>query len=267
MKTKTIVLIHGLFVNELGWDEWQEYFEKKGYTVYAPAYPGHKGVPSELRAHPPVELSTTGLQEVLDYFVDFLSSLPEKPIAIGHSAGGLVMQKLLEYDLIAAGVSLNGAPTKDVPISLNVVRATLSAANFFKSENDPFLGSKKWYHKQFFNKLSDEDSAIEYEKWATPESRKIVRDMAFTKLAAVDHTNIYQPVLFITGSEDNFFGPELTAKIVARYQESKSPVVDFKVFEGHSHSIYKEDGWQEVIEYVNDWLKENVVNEEELTAV
>ncbi|MFV0558623.1 MAG: alpha/beta hydrolase [Enterococcus sp.] len=252
MKTKTIVLIHGLFVNNLGWDEWQAHFEEHGYTVYAPAYPGHDGIPSDLRNNPPNQLTETGFADVLDYFMQFFTTLPEKPIVIGHSAGGLVMQKLLEHDLIAAGVSLNGAPTKNVRISLNVVKATLSAANFLK--DDPYLGSRKWYHQQFFNNLSEVESDLEYNQWAVPESRKIVRDMAFSKLASIDYTHIYQPLLFITGSRDNFFGPAITKRMVDHYKDSQSLVVDFKVFEGRSHSIYKEDGWQEVIEYIDGWL-------------
>lgn len=259
MRTKTIVLLHGLFVNDRGWDEWQMYLEDKGYTVYAPAYPGHNGNPSELRAHVSPELAKTGLPEVLAYFTEYLKDLPEKPIVIGHSAGGLVMQKLLEKDLITAGISLGGAPTKDVGISLNAARATLSATNVFKRETDPFLGTKKWYHRQFFNNLSEEASDAEYDKWAVPESRKLVRDMAFSKLAAVEHKDIYQPVLFITGEKDAFFGPDYTKKFLAHYKDSQSDVVDFKVFAGRSHSIYKESGWQEVVEYILNWLDKNEV--------
>ena len=50
MKTsKTIVLIHGLFVNNTSWNNWKTYFENQGYTVYAPANPGHEGNPATLR--------------------------------------------------------------------------------------------------------------------------------------------------------------------------------------------------------------------------
>src|SRR5262245_27055921 len=39
--TKTIVLIHGNFVNNTSWSAWKPYYEKRGYTVYTPANPGH----------------------------------------------------------------------------------------------------------------------------------------------------------------------------------------------------------------------------------
>ena len=31
MKTKTIVLIHGMFMNPLCWEKWVPYYEAKGY--------------------------------------------------------------------------------------------------------------------------------------------------------------------------------------------------------------------------------------------
>ena len=41
-KSKTIVLIHGNFVNNNSWTEWKRHYEEKGYKVYTPANPGHK---------------------------------------------------------------------------------------------------------------------------------------------------------------------------------------------------------------------------------
>ena len=52
--TKTIVLIHGLFVNNTSWEQWKTYFEAQGYKVYTPANPGHEGAPSQLRTTVPV---------------------------------------------------------------------------------------------------------------------------------------------------------------------------------------------------------------------
>ena len=33
MKTKTIVLIHGMFMNSLCWEKWIPYYQAKGYKV------------------------------------------------------------------------------------------------------------------------------------------------------------------------------------------------------------------------------------------
>ena len=53
IKSKTIVFIHGLFMNNQIWDDWKTLFEEEGYTCYAPAHPMHEGNPAALRANPP----------------------------------------------------------------------------------------------------------------------------------------------------------------------------------------------------------------------
>ena len=40
MKTKTFILIHGMFINPLCWEKWIPYYQAKGYRVLAPAWPG-----------------------------------------------------------------------------------------------------------------------------------------------------------------------------------------------------------------------------------
>jgi hypothetical protein len=48
--SKTIVFITGAFVSNSCWDEWKTYFESKGYTTIAPAWPFKNGTAAELRA-------------------------------------------------------------------------------------------------------------------------------------------------------------------------------------------------------------------------
>jgi alpha-beta hydrolase superfamily lysophospholipase len=36
----TIVLIHGLWMTPLAWENWAERYEERGFTVLTPGYPG-----------------------------------------------------------------------------------------------------------------------------------------------------------------------------------------------------------------------------------
>ncbi len=99
MKTqsKHIVFITGAFVSHNGWSEWQKYFEQQGYTTVAPAWP-HKGGTAEYQRslHPNnTPLADLTLAQVVDSYAKVIQSLPEKPILIGHSLGGLITQILL----------------------------------------------------------------------------------------------------------------------------------------------------------------------------
>jgi len=92
--TKTIVLIHGLFVNNTSWEQWKTYFEAQGYKVYTPANPGHEGAPSQLRTTVHPDLTKTGFEDVVMNIVKLIDTLPEKPIVVGHSLAGLVVPKI-----------------------------------------------------------------------------------------------------------------------------------------------------------------------------
>lgn len=57
MKTKTIVLIHGMFMNPLCWENRIPRYQAKGYRVLAPAWPGRDKSVDELRMTTTLSLS------------------------------------------------------------------------------------------------------------------------------------------------------------------------------------------------------------------
>jgi pimeloyl-ACP methyl ester carboxylesterase len=251
-QSKTIVFIHGLFVNNTSWSEWKSYFESKGYTVYTPANPLHEGNPAELRNNIHKNLNSVGLEDVVMNIARFIDTLPEKPIVVGHSLAGLVVQKLIEMDKAVAGVSIDGAPPKNVLPPFQTIKTVFPVVNFFKG--GAYMGSKEWYHYAFFNNLSKEESDKEFEKIAVPESRKIARDTLLKSFANVDFKKPHNPLLFIGGEKDNIFPSSFSKRIAGSYKDKNSKV-DFRSFPGRSHYIVGEKGWQEVADYVLDWIK------------
>lgn len=51
----------------------------------------------------------------------------------------------------------NGAPPKNVVAPFSTIKIVWPVVNFFKG-NSPFLGTKDWYHRAFFNNYSQEES-------------------------------------------------------------------------------------------------------------
>jgi pimeloyl-ACP methyl ester carboxylesterase len=250
-QTKTIVLIHGLFVNNTSWAEWKTYFEQRGYTVHTPANPGHEGDPAALRAHIDPQLNKIGFKDVVDNIVRLIDTLPEKPIVIGHSLAGLVVQKLIELDKAVAGVSIDGAPPKNVFAPFQTIKTVLPVVNPFKS--GPYMGSREWYHYAFFNNMTRSESDRHFDQIAVPESRTIARDTLLASFAKVDFRKPHQPLLFVAGENDHIFPASFTRKIANAYKDPNSRV-DYKSFPGRSHFICGETGWQEVADYVLDWI-------------
>ena len=61
-------------------------------------------------------------------------------------------------------------------------------------------------------------------------------------------------MLFIGGENDNIFPPGLTQTIAGKYKDTKSRI-DVKIFEGKSHFICGEPGWEKVADHILDWYE------------
>jgi pimeloyl-ACP methyl ester carboxylesterase len=252
-KSKLIVLIHGNFVNNLTWADWKRRYEQRGYTVYTPANPGHDGNPADLRNSVHPDLTKTGFIDVVDNIAKLIDSLPEKPLVIGHSMAGMATQKLLEMDKTAAAVSIDGAPPKNVFPPFKTLMAVLPAFGFFSGKKY-FMGSRKWYDKCFFNTFPETERAKAFDSIAVPESYKVSRQLVLNSFSNIDFKKPHAPVLFIGGGSDNIFPPSLTKTIAGKYKDRGSRV-DLKVFEGKSHFICGEPGWEQVADYIIDWYE------------
>ena len=252
-KSRTIVLIHGNFVNNISWAEWKRYYEQKGYKVYSPANPGHDGNPAALRANVHPDLIKTGFIDIVSNIVKLINTLPEKPLIIGHSMAGMATLKLVEMGHAAAGVSIDGAPPKNVFPPFQTLKTVLPAFGFFSS-NKYFMGSRNWYDYSFFNTLPDSEKAKAFEKFAVPESYKVSRELVLNSFSNLDFKKPHAPILFIGGGKDNIFPPGLTKSIANSYKDAKSRV-DIKIFEGKSHFICGEPGWETVADYILDWYE------------
>jgi pimeloyl-ACP methyl ester carboxylesterase len=252
-KAKSIVLIHGNFVNNTSWADWKTYYEQKGYTVYAPANPGHDGNPAELRNNLHPDLTKTGFIDVVTNISKLIDTLPEKPLIIGHSMAGMATLKLLELGKGVAGVSIDGAPPKNVFPPFQTLKTVLPAFGFF-SFKKYFMGSRKWYDYAFFNTIPDAEKEKAFTKFAVPESYKVSRELVLNNFSNIDFKKPHAPILFIGGGNDHIFPPGLTQTIAGRYKDANSKV-NIKIFEDKSHFICGEPGWEKVADYILDWYE------------
>jgi pimeloyl-ACP methyl ester carboxylesterase len=252
-KSKSIVLIHGNFVNDATWTEWKHYYEQKGYTVYAPANPGHQGNPAELRAKVHPDLIHTGFIDVVNNIAQLIDTLPEKPLVIGHSMAGMATLKLAEMGKAVAAVSIDGAPPKNVFPPFQTLKTVLPAFGFFSSTKY-FMGSRKWYDYAFFNTLPNAEKEKAFEKFAVPESYKVSRELVLNSFSNIDFKKPHVPLLFVGGGKDNIFPPALTKTIAGKYKDANSTVT-VKIFEDKSHFICGEPGWEKVADYILDWFE------------
>ncbi len=259
-QTKTIVFIHGLFQNSYSWEQWTTYFRALGYTVYTPSFPYHEGEPKLLNQHTNPNLVNLEFEEVLDSMTNFVNRLPEKPIIIGHSIGGLLTQKLVEAGKAKMGITLASANPRGISVSdWKYIRSNFRMVNPFRNRNKVCTPPMKWFNYTFFNTLSDSMAKEAHFNYFVPESRKIAKSSTYKGLE-IDFNKPHAPMLFISGEKDNDLPPSLIFKNYKAYQDSTS-VREYYEFPNKSHFIVGEPGWEDVAKYVAVWIEKNGASE------
>lgn len=258
-RSKTIVLIHGLWMTPRSWEHWVRFYEARGYTVHTPTYPGMEAEVEALRedATPIAELSVT---KVVDHLAAFLDTLPERPILVGHSFGGTLVQMLLDRGYGEAGVVIDSAPVKGVlTLPLSQVRSLFPVLKNPANRNRAVAFTAEEFHYAFTNALTREESDAAYERYAVAGPGRIVFSAAVLNFdpnaaARVDFAKEGRaPLLFIAGELDHIMPSAVNRANARKY---RSGVVAFREFEGRDHFIAGEKGWEEVAGYALGWARQ-----------
>lgn len=252
MKSKTIVLIHGMFMTPLCWEKWIPYYEAKGYKVFAPAWPGRDKSVEELRkAHPDPTLAKLKLGQIVDSLEDFIKNLEEKPAMIGHSMGGLVVQLLLQRDVAVGGIAIDPAPPSSVfTTAPSFLKANLPAINPFLL-SQPVQMSFEQFQYAFVNTLPLDEQRAAYDRYVVPESRGVPTS-SLGAAGKVDFKKPRRPLLITAGQNDHIIPASLNRANYKKYQLPS--VTDFKEFTGRDHFLIGSRGWEEVADYCLEWL-------------
>lgn len=183
---------------------------------------------------------------------EVVTSLDEKPIVIGHSVGGLITQVLANQGLISLGVAIaTVAPNRMLSLDWNFFKNAVTITNPVKGDQ-PMLMDLESFHHSFCNTLDDEAAAAAYEATATHDSRNVLRD-CMGKAGEVDLELPHVPLLFIGAEEDKIVPGKLVEKNSYAYKD-KASVTAFKEFNNRSHFICGERKWDDVAEYISEWI-------------
>lgn len=257
-QSKTIVFVTGAFVSHLGWKPWQSYFESKGYTTYAPSWPNKEGTAKELRDKRPndIALAKTTLTDVLNSYAAFIKALPEKPIVIGHSFGGLITQLLLNRGLAAAAVAVHSVPPFGViPYEFSFLKAGWRSLGLFTSLNKTYMMSFETWQYAFTNGMSLAGQQASYEENTIPESKRAARG-GLSFAAKIDFKKEHAPLLFIAGGNDHIIPASLNKRNFNRYKNSNS-VTDFKEFTGNNHYVVGLPNYETTTGYIYNWIMQH----------
>jgi len=247
----------------LSWEFWAHHYTERGFSVYAPSWPGMERDVRALRRAPET-YAGLGFKRIVDHYEEFVLDLESAPILIGHSFGGLVVQSLLDRGLGACGVAIASAPIKGIwtlPYStMRVVTPQLLKMNNRRCV--PLTPAQ--FHYAFMNTSTPEDSFLTYQKYAVPGPDHILfqTELANFNPFAETQVNVRRnnraPLLMVAGTRDHLIPPRIVKANVKAYRESTA-VTDYKEFKDRTHFIIGQSGWQEVANYCIDWALDQQV--------
>jgi non-heme chloroperoxidase len=257
-----VVFVHGLWLHASSWQSWVDFFAAVGYEPVAPEWPGGSATVAEARADPG-RAAGFGVAEVVEHYAGVLAALPEKPIVIGHSFGGLIVQNLLGRDLARAAVSIDAAPVKGVlPLPLSSLRVASVALRNPANRTRAISLTREQFRYGFGNALPPAESDELYDRWTIPSPARPLFQAATANFAPRAATAVATgngtrgPLLLTLGGRDHTVGPAVTRANLRLYRHSPA-VTKLHEFPDRGHSLTVDHGWEEVAQTSLDFLRAN----------
>jgi non-heme chloroperoxidase len=254
-----VVFVHGLWLHATSWDPWVDFFKEAGYVPTAPGWPGDGDTVADTRDHPE-RVAGVGIEDVVEYYAGIIRGLPAKPVVIGHSFGGLIVQRLLGQDLAAAAVAIDPAPIQGVlylpPSALRVASIALRKP---ANRHEAVALTAEQFRYGFGNALPAQESADLYERWAIPSPGKPLFEDALANFtpgspAKVDTRKKTRGPLLVTAGGQDHTVPAAISMATRRLYHRSPAITDLREFPDRGHSLTIDHGWREVAQDVLDWL-------------
>lgn len=241
-----VLFVHGMFHGAWCWDEYfLPYFAENGYAAYAFSLRGHAGSPGRER------LRWTSLSEYVSDLKQEVSKFKNPPILIGHSMGGMIIQKYLQSHQSPAAVLLASVSPKGlIPASIRCffrhpiifAKANLTFCTF------PVIGTPELSQELFFTPDIAEEKLANCFSQLQDESYRAFWEMNLLPLCPPKPiTNT--PLLVLGAANDNAISPN---EIEATAKKHKT---DHEFVPNIAHDMMLEDGWQAVADRILKWLK------------
>jgi pimeloyl-ACP methyl ester carboxylesterase len=231
--------------------------------VLTPGYPGFEVEVEALNEDPsPIEALT--VPAIVEKLEGVVGGLDAPPIIMGHSAGGVFTQLLLDKGYGACGVAINSAPTEGVPVvPLSQIKASFpvlkNPANRHKAVGFTF---DQWQYA-FTNTFDEGEARVLYERYHVPASGSIFWGSALANIhpgkddTYVNYSNDQRaPLLFIAGGEDHLMPPKIQ-RSNAKHYKAPGTVTEVVEYEGRAHLMPAQEGWEEVADHALEWALEH----------
>lgn len=243
---KTPILFqHGAWHGAWCWQLWMDYFASLGYEVHAISLPAH-GKSSANKGH----IIFYTFRDYVNTLASQVETISPRPVVIGHSLGGGILQKYLEDHQLPGAVLLSSLPATGMfPMMLRLLRRhpipTLKA--FLKLSPYEWVRTPELVQDLFLNSKTEIDTAA--------VQKQLTREMInmFPLLFPFARVNPRKtPMLVIAAEKDILFTLEEEKRTAERYGANNI------VIRGQAHNLMMESAWKQVANTIDNWITSEV---------
>jgi pimeloyl-ACP methyl ester carboxylesterase len=239
-----LLFVHGAWHAAWCWDEnFLSFFADRGYRAVALSLRGHGGSPT------PKPLRACSIGDFVEDVGAVADTLPMRPVIIGHSLGGLIVQKYLESHDAPAGVLLGSVPPQG---SLGSAGRWIRRHpwHFLKisltGKSLPYVSTRELARERFF---SPETPAAVVDEYA-PRLQEASARAGFEclLLERARPRRVSAPMLVLGAGHD---GATSRKEVLAT---ARAYDTEAEFFPELGHNVMLERGWAVVAERIDAWL-------------
>jgi pimeloyl-ACP methyl ester carboxylesterase len=239
-----LLFVHGAWHAAWCWDEnFLSFFADKGYRAVALSFRGHGDSPTDK------PLRACSVADYVDDISSVADTLGVSPVVVGHSMGGLIVQKYLESHRAPAGVLMTSIPPQgNLGNALRWIRHRPS--HFVKmtitGKALPYINPPQLARERFFSPHTPEADVRKYAARLQEDSSRIGIDCLLLRLPRPKR--VTTPMLVLGAEED---GAHTRNEIFATARAYNTEPV---FFPDMGHNMMLEPGWAAVAGCIDSWL-------------
>jgi pimeloyl-ACP methyl ester carboxylesterase len=243
-----ILCIHGAYNHAWCWDKYfLPYFAQAGYSAYALSLRGHGNSAGADR------LYWASLADYVHDVAQVSQNLAQPPILIGHSMGGMIIQKYWEaHHSHSAAILMAAVPPYGL-WSPSVYLAFQDPGLLWQLNLIQFFGLRfvtpSLLKKALFSEPTSAEIIQNYLAQLQPESQRVILDMLWLDLPTL-YSQPTSPLLVLGAANDKVF-PQFLVNWTAKIYDTQA-----HIFPNMAHTMMLEPAWQQVADYILSWLQE-----------
>lgn len=246
-RVSPILFVHGFWHGAWCWaGHFLPAFARQGYDCYALSLRGHG------RSEGAERLRWHALADYTADVIQVAESLDRPPILVGHSMGGLIVQKILQRHAAPAAVLLASVPPTGLLFTtlryltrhpVATVKATLTLSVYH------LVSTPELYRSAFLSPAFPEDELRRVHARVQDDSFRAFLDMLLLDLPRP--RKVLPTPMLVLGADDFIVRATQVEGTARAYG------LEATIFPGMGHAMMLDEGWQAVAERMLGWFDQH----------